>query len=657
MFKFIRRFRILPILFVAVIMCLVLAHPALAGDTLGDTANKLNWLTPLAALFSTIIVIIALLSIILAILLGDLMTSFYIFDSGMGDTLHLVWEVMRNFVNIVFILALLVIAVRVIFGIGDSGGTGFLKKILPKFIIALVAVNLTFFAARFVVGTADVLATAVFAIPKTVVGEKMVRGVPCPKTYANFQNPNSNSYRVWDAQACSKEVENLIGGTDAAQTKLGEKGAKDFAGMVEKIAKATSVNTKIQDLVTKENFALVLLMNILRLDNLMWMQSAGGSWQTFTITGLGSMIMAGAVGVVYFMLFVAFLIRVVILWIIIPLMPLGVLAMVMKEVIPGMPEAGGGTFSLKGFINTAMMPVFVAFPLSIGMVMIFGNNTIVTDNTSFVSMSDISKHFNTILWWAASIGVVWFGTKEAIKMGNEMAAHATDAIHSKVTGAVGAVAGTLKYAPIIPGFGADGGSGSANEFFGRPMAALGKIKSASETRKEAGGAALAKAAFPGLIRSAPLTQESLETGIKRAANTDASAKDEKDRGNAILAELKRINDTADTADVDVVKREIGNTIAEDLKKAFKTENIKGNQSYLEALKEVAKNGQIDSEKKREINRLITDIENKMSGTPNEKTAADPHAAKPDVKPNPATPAQPAAGQPPAQTPPPTTPKH
>lgn len=476
MIKFIQKFRILPLLLVAVILCFIWAHPVLAADTsIGASMNKLG-ITAFAGFFSMIIILIALLSIIVAILLGDLMTSFYIFDTGMGDTLYLVWEIMRNFVNIVFIIALLIIAVRVVFGIGESGGTGFLKKILPKFIIALVAVNLTFFAARFVIGTADVLATAVFALPKSVVGEKMIRGVPCPDTYKNFQ-----ASRIWEAGKCSEEVQKIIS-SGASDKNIADKEASEFGDMLKNVANATSVNVKIQELATKENFALVLLMNILRLDDLLWLKSVGGSWQTFLVGGLGSIIMAGAVAIVYFMLFVAFLIRVVMLWIMIPLMPLGVLAMVMKDVIPGMPEAGGGTFSLKGFISTAFMPVFVAFPLSVGMIMIFGNNAISSlDGVSIVSLDVFTKHFNVILWWAASIGVIWIGTKEAIKMGNEVAGKFTESIHNKVNGTVGAIANTAKYLPIFPSLGT-GSNLTADAILRQPELFADDLRTKSNTK-------------------------------------------------------------------------------------------------------------------------------------------------------------------------------
>ncbi|MDD5178785.1 MAG: hypothetical protein PHY86_00765 [Candidatus Gracilibacteria bacterium] len=610
MLKLIRKFRILPILLVAVIVCLVLAHPAFAVEpTIAGEASKINWLTPLAGLFSIILILIALLSIIIAVLLGDLMTSTYIFDTGMGDTLHLVWEIMRNFVNVVFIIALLIIAVRVIFGIGESGGTGFLKKILPKFIIALIAVNLTFFGARFIIGTADVLATAVFALPKSVVGEKMVRGVPCPDTYKEFQTS-----RIWEAEKCSKEVQKVML-NGASDKKLADKAVGEFGNMIKNVSNATSVNVKIQSLLAKENFALVLLMNILRLDDLLWLKSVTGDFQTFIVGSIGSVIMAGAVGVVYFMLFIAFLIRVVVLWIMIPLMPIGVLAMVMKDVIPGMPDGGSGTFSLTGFIKTAFMPVFVAFPLSIGMIMIFGNNSISTlDGVSIVSMDTFTKHFNVILWWAASIGVVWYGTNEAIKMGNEMAGKFTESIHNKVNGAVGAVASTAKYAPIIPGFG-----GSVNELMGAPMAAINKIKSASESRKEAMGEGMAHLLPKGWTAGAPLSKDGIDSRLKDAATSDAAEKDASKKGSIMIEKLKDIANGNNRNTME--NGSIGSDLASKLSKAYGVP-VNANQTYLAALKEIAERSRvIEGSKKNEIKDLIKRIEEKDEASTSASTTA------------------------------------
>jgi len=435
----------------------------------------------------------------------------------------------------------------------------------------------------------------------------MVRGVPCPDTYKEFQTS-----RIWEAEKCSKEVQKIMLG-GASDKKLADKAVGEFGNMIKNVSNATSVNVKIQSLLAKENFALVLLMNILRLDDLLWINSITGDFQTFIVGSIGSVIMAGAVGVVYFMLFIAFLIRVVVLWIMIPLMPIGVLAMVMKDVIPGMPDGGSGTFSLTGFIKTAFMPVFVAFPLSIGMIMIFGNNSISTlDGVSIVSMDTFTKHFNVILWWAASIGVVWYGTNEAIKMGNEIAGKVTEGIHSKVNGAVSAVASTAKYAPIIPGFG-----GSVNELMGAPMAAINKIKSASESRKEAMGESMAHLLPKGWTAGAPLSKSSIDSRFKDAAQTDLKAKPE-DKGKAIIDKLKDISNGDNAA---VMGEKIGASMAREFHSAYPHAGVKDTDTYSDALRKIAESSDVNSSHRNEIKDLIRKTEEKDEASTSASTTA------------------------------------
>jgi DNA-binding transcriptional regulator GbsR (MarR family) len=470
-----------------------------------------------------------------------------------------------------------------------------------------------------VIGSADVLATAVFALPRSVVGEKLVKGVPCPNTYVEFQKT-----RKWNAQSCSDELQGILKSADAAAQNA-DKEAGRFDEMVKQISNSSTVNTKIKDLVAKENFALVLLMNILRLDDLMWLKSVGNDWQSFLVGGLGSVIMAAAISIVYFMLFIAFLVRVVILWIMIPLMPLGVLGMALKDIIPGMEGGGDETFSLKGFIKTAMMPVFVAFPLAIAMIMIFGNNSISTlDGVSMVSFDALGKHFNVILWWAASVGVLWFGTKKAIEMGNTYAAKATDAIHNKVNGAVSAVAGTAKYIPIIPSLSGEGGT-SANEMLGAPMAALHKVKSASDSRKNAQGVAMAKNLLPdSWTAEATMTQEELTDSFRSAISSDAG-KTGKEKGSSLTSQVENL---ARRDDVSAMEKEIGKEISDSIQNTYGI-SVSQNKSYIEALEEIASSSKLDSAQRGKLTAAINEIKIKLEQTPT-PTPEAAETATPDL---------------------------
>lgn len=99
--------------------------------------------------------------------IGDLLTNDFIFGAGIEDMLKSIWQTVRNFVNIAFVFVLLVIAFYNIVSIDPEKIP--LKKSLGKVAIALILVNFSYFAAKVVLDVANVLTTAVFAIPRDII--------------------------------------------------------------------------------------------------------------------------------------------------------------------------------------------------------------------------------------------------------------------------------------------------------------------------------------------------------------------------------------------------------------------------------------------------------------------------------------------------------
>ena len=487
---------------VALLPFLVFVESSLATTDLVSSPGALDAALGMAMMiFSFIIVVIVLLTYLFALGVGELLGSAFILDTGMGETLHLIWEVMRNFVNVAFILILLIIAVMVILKPGSEGGMGFLKKVLPKFILALVFVNLTFFAGRFILTTNDVLATAIFTLPKTVSGENMVK-MPC--------DPNPAT-----PEACRLEMIDYAKEALAGSNDLGTSNAsvENYQVLLKKITKNLKSH-KIADMVDKKNMALVLVTSMLDLEHLVHVKGLSGwgnVWDA-AIGAIGSVIVAGAVGIIIFMLFLALIIRMVVLWLCIAISPLAALGIVMGDVIPG-ADMKGDFDLLDIFIKHAFMPTMVAVPLSIGLIMIFANNTAEFDSMGQIfSLSDgvHAGNFFSILWWIASIVIIWFGTNAMIKKASpKFADMITSKIHGGVNKFVGAAAGTLKYAPIVPTWGA-------------PMAAMQKIQTAGRNRHAAaGGAMLKSSSLDKSWYEAPIT----ETQVVKQTRDVAAAKD------------------------------------------------------------------------------------------------------------------------------------
>ncbi|MBU1089573.1 hypothetical protein KKF38_02160, partial [Patescibacteria group bacterium] len=404
----------------ALALVAIFAEPALAAGPDDWSA----WTGPVALILSGVIMVIVLFAFIFAIFLGDLMDSTFILDGGMGDTLHLVWEVVRNFVNVGFILILLIIAAMVIFGGGGERGIGLLKKVLPKFVLALILVNFTFFAARFVLTTNDVLATAIFSLPRTISGEQKIR-MPC--------NPDDPANR-----SCLDQIKDTM--------KTAAKGNEAASEKISAITKAITAKTKdgnprwfpqtVKQLsLGKKNMSLVLLSSMIDLEHIVHIKGVNGDGTDLAIAAIGTLIVAGAVGIIFFMLFLAFVVRMVVLWVAIAISPLAALGIVLKELIPGLDMGKGGFDPVKIFISHAFMPTMVAIPLSIGMIMIFANNAVGYDiSTGWIkTFSSESGEIHALLWWVASIVVIWFGTNKMIKEASpDFAAKLTDGIHGGV---------------------------------------------------------------------------------------------------------------------------------------------------------------------------------------------------------------------------------
>ena len=429
-------------------------------------ASSLPWIkTELLGLISYIVKFIAWLTYLFSIFVGNLMDSSLIVDSGMGNTLHLIWTTMRNFVNVAFILVLLIIAVMVIFGGGGEKGLGMLKKVLPKFILALVLVNFTFFISRLVLTTNDVLTTAIMTIPETIAPEKEIY-LPC--------EPGSG-------KKCGEKILEKAGIDSVTGLKKGIDDRIEYLATLEK--------HKMEGTVGKENITLVLTTYMLNLENLVKIKALGGNWDAF-LGSIGAIVTATVVGLVIFMLFLALLVRMVVLWIVIALSPLAALAIVLGDVIPGLNTKGD--FDLMSiFLKHAFMPAMISLPLVIGLVMIFANNAIgynITLDTFFTFSGDsAADNLYSLLWWIASIIVIWYGTNTMIKKSSDIATKLTDGVHNGVNKFVGGAAKTLQYVPFLPTKNADGSAGkdvSIGALLQTPSRIQGKLAGQASSRAE-----------------------------------------------------------------------------------------------------------------------------------------------------------------------------
>jgi len=609
-------YRVLPTI-CAILLIMLVVDPAFA--TTESTTNSLlspgamSGITSIVAMLTSgVILIIVFFSLIFALSLGYLMDSTFILDSGMGDTLHLVWEVMRNFVNVSFIIILLIIAIMVIVRPGDEGGLGLLKKILPKFIFALIFVNLTFFGARFILTTNDVLATAIFSLPQVVSGDKIIR-MPC-KPSDQADGGKSCSQQI--ISALKEKFDKKEEATKEPKEEVKEEKLFDKIESTTKklFGKENWSNQAIGGLANKENTSLVLLSNMIDLENIPFTKGQLGDKSDLLISSLGSIIMAGVVGIIFFMLFLAFVVRMVVLWICIAISPIAALGIVLKEIFPSFDMGQGGFDPVKVFISHAFMPTMVAIPLSIGMIMIFANNAVGFDlgTKTLFSFAEASGDSFSLLWWIASIVIVWFGTNTMIKKASpDFAAKLTDGVHGGVNKFVGGAAGTLKYMPILP----SSMGGSVSGLMGAPQMAQGKLQTHNLKDKQALAERMASVYSPLGYKPTKASAASLEPKIVGINTEDASDDGKKkQRGQALDHVLQAKTD----GDLDLEKAKITAAMSSKFAPMFTNVDMKYRKTGAALGKFLEEVGKKYPDLRNQA-VLIKNMQNKEAGSTSEKS--------------------------------------
>lgn len=418
-------------------------------------------------------VIVAFIGMFFAISLGNLMDSTYVLGSGMGETLHLMWAVVRNIVNIGFIAVLLGIAVMVILDVGgDKGGMALLKKALPKLIIALVAVNFTFFGARVVLSTADVIATAVFAIPSSVPTVTDARlpllcGDPESATYTGVASGQQlDKCRQYIGQMMDQSnlfATNGAGASDDLMARVKNSVEKMMAGQIRtgkdgKPVVADWPITVLQEGFDKKNGAFAILLHVLSMTKALSLAADGNaSGQNLFISGVFSFFITIAIAIMIFAMALAMIVRAAVLWVTIGVSPVIALMSIMGEAFGVKGDGGDLGDPMKLFFEHAFLPTMAAIPMSLGFVMILSGHALdLTDISNQGMKLDLTlghtNALNTIIWWVASVLVMWMGVFGALGK-SKFVSKVTEKVKAGAEGFFGGVTGMLKYAPIIPTFG------------------------------------------------------------------------------------------------------------------------------------------------------------------------------------------------------------
>ena len=340
-------------------------------------------------------------------MIGDLLENKLLFGAGMEERLREIWVPVRNIINILFVLALVVLALYNVLGVNGEGSNYSIKSMLPKLIIAIIAVNFSFVAIKVFLDGVNVMTTAIFAIPQGTEIALSTNAILDPENPKSIEKYCKNTYasqskqKGTDEEKVEEGIENMafryakdkVEGSKPAgsyQTvdsfmvqykNLNPAGHKQFEEYFEH-AKATLSHCDVKDgaitlskLGTEfygefksNNAALAMAINM---GNIMFYENpealsllSSNQYESFTINIIFSLLLYVVYVMSFLALFVVLVVRLVVLWIGLALSPIIAVAII----IPAVKEKVGGELISK-FVSHAIAPIGIAFSMTIGWIM------------------------------------------------------------------------------------------------------------------------------------------------------------------------------------------------------------------------------------------------------------------------------------------------
>ncbi len=355
--------------------------------------------------------------------IGNFLNNDYIYAGNMGEMLQKIWVVSRNIVNIAFVLILLFLAVRHIFS-GDESNSD-LKKLLPKFVILLIAVNFTWLGTRIVLDAASISTNVMFQIPAAIsspplnnceVQEDGTKG-SCRQTHVYYPAGATKTINYDDA-SCPRDKLRQLAALDKAGTKDAKvEGAEDLKDKVVMCWDTMDIKT-----LKANNASLYLTYSIARVQNL---TKAGGiSVDKIAVGAVVAFVVQIIYVIAFAALWLALIFRVAALWLFIAFSPFLVLTYFLKD----LGQSGAlDQLSFGEFARWAFAPTLVAGVFSIGFLMLTAGqastelfigqsevdfsagsveSAITEVESLFAGMSTVQE----FIWLLMTVGIIWVGT-------------------------------------------------------------------------------------------------------------------------------------------------------------------------------------------------------------------------------------------------------
>jgi hypothetical protein len=433
------------------------------------------------------------------IMIGGLLDNSLLFGNGMEERLREIWIPIRNIVNILFVIALVGIALYNVLGIGDENSNYSIKAMLPKIIIGIIAVNFSFLGIKLFLDGINVLTTSIFALPNQVNAGLVLdaQSENHKETIKRFCRAMEDKKlnEIVDEQQASQELEDEIYrsvatsdeyrryftvGPATTKTEIIQQmnDGKTIDGELQQMNPTTQIpafNKEVErqknsvfcnpdgttltttgELFLKRwnsrNAALAMALN---LSNIVFYQEID-----LNVTNIEKLFVNSVLSLLLYLLFLAsfialfivLLARLVVLWLAIALSPLLLLGMV----IPVVKEQSGFSEIQNQFVKNAIAPLGIALALSVGWIMLQalqGVNGLYTGaQISFSASKGIPvvglSTLQDLITALATLAVIWLGVFTAAS--SSVAAPVTDMLKNGLRKA-GTFVGTLpiKHVPFF----------------------------------------------------------------------------------------------------------------------------------------------------------------------------------------------------------------
>ncbi|MCF7905877.1 hypothetical protein K9L63_01660 [Candidatus Gracilibacteria bacterium] len=375
--------------------------PGVTETTKKKSGNLTNEaLQDIAQALSVLINILTFLSLLILDFGGTLIGTDMITGPEAMEAVRPMWVIIRNFTNIGFVLVLLFLAFANLFSFGEGNWT--IKEKLPKVIMALIAINFSLLGFKVLIDAVHVGTISLISISDTALKVKEADGL---------KNLMTQKFDKTTLQPCSSDDPNIecVEFHEVITTVFCD---EDEEGNIKQDSCLFSLNPKSWEgplrprNETSRNLFLSFGVFFQHLERLPTLAAKLESWTGVLDNVIFSGIMALAFMVALVAIFLALLVRVVVLWLAMIFSPLIVAGSIM-----GLADKAGdmGSMVFKALImplkiGGAFAVTFVMLTALSGAGLFSGEGDLVLPGPA---LSQFGQGAYAILWQIMTVVVFW----------------------------------------------------------------------------------------------------------------------------------------------------------------------------------------------------------------------------------------------------------